>query len=64
MTNPVLEGKEKVGDEECFVVSSPTATSKKETLWISERDHLIRRYRRSLEPPGGGPAAPSADEPG
>jgi len=61
MTDPVLEGKEMVGDAECFVVSSPTAASRKETLWVSARDHLIRKYRRSLEPPEGVPAAPSAD---
>jgi hypothetical protein len=45
-------------------VSSPSTSSKKETLWISVRDHLIRKHRRSIEPPAGGPAAPTADQQG
>jgi hypothetical protein len=58
IANPLLVGTERVGDEECFVVGGPSSVSKEETFWISRRDHLIRKYRRSLEPPEGGPQMP------
>ncbi len=52
--NVKIEKSEKIGEEECYVVSSQSVFSKKETLWISKRSYLIRKYEHSLEPPEEG----------
>lgn len=52
--NPTLEKSERVGDEECYVLSGPSSYSRKETLWISKATCLVRKYERTLEPPEGG----------
>ena len=53
-----IEKTEKVGEEDCYVLSGPSDCSKKETFWISKTSYSIRKYRRSLEPPEGGMAIP------
>jgi peroxiredoxin/tetratricopeptide (TPR) repeat protein len=58
MKNPKIEKTEKIGDEDCYVLSGPSATSKKETFWISKTSYLIRKHYISLEPPGGGSRVP------
>ena len=54
LKDPVIERTEKIGDEECYVVSATSIMSKKETLWISKSTHFVMQYSRSLAPPSGG----------
>lgn len=51
LMNVKLEGTEKVGDEECYVISADSKISKKEIFWISKTRNLIIKYSRSLELP-------------
>ena len=51
---PKRERTEKVGKEDCYVISGSSTISKKEIFWISKTNYLIRKYYRSLEPPSGG----------
>ncbi len=53
LMNVKLGGTEKIGDEECYVISAESKTSKKETFWISKTRNLIIKYSRSLELPEG-----------
>ncbi len=53
-----IENTETVEGEDCYVISGSSAISKKEILWISKESHLIRKYSRSLETPGGDAAIP------
>jgi len=53
-----IEMTEKVGEEDCFVISGSSAISKKEAFWISKKSYLIKRFVRSLEPPAGGRQMP------
>ncbi len=45
----VIEKMEKVEGEECYVISGISATSRKETFWISKSSHLILKYSHSLD---------------
>ena len=45
-----VEKTEKIGEEDCYVISGASIVSKKETFWISKSSHLIVKYARSLEP--------------
>ena len=56
--DPKIERSEKIGEEDCYVISGASAISKKETLWISKTRYLILQCSRSLEPPEGGLAVP------
>lgn len=58
LKDPTVEKVEPVGGEDCYVLTGPSAMSKKETFWISKTTYLIRKYCRSLEPPEGGSAIP------
>lgn len=58
LKDPKIEMTEKVEGEDCYVLSGPSAISKKETFWISKTSYLIRKYYRSLEPPEEGTAIP------
>ncbi|MBN2312919.1 MAG: hypothetical protein JXM79_03250 [Sedimentisphaerales bacterium] len=58
LKDPRIEKTEKIGQEDCYVISGPSSISKKETFWISKKSYLIRKYNRSLEPPEGGIAIP------
>ena len=58
LTNPTLKDSEKIGDDDCFVISSPSMISKEETYWISKANFLIRKCSRSLEAPESGRAMP------
>ncbi len=51
LKNPKIEKTEKIGDEDCYVLSGPSAISKKETFWISKTSYLIRKRYQSFEPP-------------
>lgn len=62
LTDPKIEKTEKVGDEDCYVISGPSTVSKKETLWVSKTNYLIRKYFRSFEPPTGGRQMPEITE--
>lgn len=53
LITPELEKIEKVGDEECYVISGSSTGAKKETSWISKKRYLIIMYSQSLEPPEG-----------
>jgi len=58
LKDPQIEMTEKVGGEDCYVISGSSAISKKETFWVSKTNYLIRKYDRSLEPPEGGRQMP------
>jgi len=58
LKEPKIEKSEKVGEEDCYVLTGPSAISKEETFWISKTSSLIRKYSRSLEPPEGGVVMP------
>ena len=56
--DPQIEKTEKVGKEDCYVISGSSSISKKETFWVSKTSYMIKKYGRSLEPPEGGVAMP------
>jgi hypothetical protein len=58
LKDPQIEMTEKVGEEDCYVISGSSSISKKEAFWISKTSYLIKKYSRSLEPPEGGVAIP------
>lgn len=45
-----MEQSEMIAGEKCYVLSSSSDAVKKETFWISQATHLIRKYRHTLEP--------------
>lgn len=47
--DPKIEMIEKVGEEDCYVISGSSAISTRETLWISKSSYLIRKYYQSLD---------------
>ncbi len=51
LKDPIIEKTEKVGEEDCYVISGASTISKKETFWISKEKYLILKYSRSLELP-------------
>jgi outer membrane lipoprotein-sorting protein len=57
-----LEESAQVEMDDCYVISGRSASSKKETYWISKKTFLIRRYVRSLEPPEGGIKMPKMND--
>jgi len=61
LKNPTVEKSDFMGGEDCYVLSGSSATSKKETFWISKSSNLILKYEKSLEAPEGG-AAPEVSE--
>ena len=58
LKDPQIEMTEKVGDEDCYVISGSSSISKKEAFWVSKTSYLIKKYYRSLEPPEGGRQMP------
>ncbi|NQT00676.1 MAG: DUF2092 domain-containing protein [Planctomycetes bacterium] len=58
LKDPQIEKTEKVGKEDCYVISGSSSISIKETFWISKTSYLIKKYYRSLEPPEGGRQMP------
>lgn len=58
LQEPKIESSEKIGDQECYVISGTSTISKKETFWISKSRSLVLKYRRSLAPPEGGVTIP------
>lgn len=57
-----IEKTEKVGEEDCYLVSGASTISKKEAFWISKSRYLILKYYRSLEPPEGGVVLPEIND--
>jgi hypothetical protein len=55
---PQVEKTEKVGEEDCYVISGSSSISKKEAFWVSKTSYLIKKYYRSIEPPEGGRQMP------
>lgn len=49
LKNQKVENIERIGDEDCYVISGTSATSKRETIWISNKNYLIRKYYRELD---------------
>jgi hypothetical protein len=39
-----LEKDEKIGEEDCYVISGTSATSKRVTIWVSKTSYLVRKY--------------------
>ena len=62
LKDPQIEKTEKVGEEDCYVISGSSSISKKETFWVSKTSYLIKKYSRSLEPPEGGRQMPEMPE--
>jgi hypothetical protein len=58
LRDPKIEKTEKVGKDNCYVISGPSTISKKETFWISKTNYVIRKYYRSFEAPSGGRQMP------
>lgn len=58
LKDPQIEMTEKVGEEDCYVISGSSSISKKEAFWVSKKSYLIKKYYRSLEPPEGGRQMP------
>lgn len=58
LIDPKVQESEKVGDDDCYVISGSSPISKQETYWVSKTSHLIRKYYRSLEAPEGGMPMP------
>ena len=56
--DPKIDKVEKVGDEDCYVLSGQSYISRKETFWISKKNYIIRKYERSLALPEGGAEIP------
>lgn len=54
LKNPKVRKSEKVGMEDCYVISGASMVSEKETFWISKSRYLIVKFTRSLAPPKGG----------
>lgn len=54
LKNPKVEKIEKIGEEDCYVISGTSGLYKREVLWVSKSRHLIRKYYHSEEPPEGG----------
>ncbi|NLD37792.1 MAG: hypothetical protein GX654_13075 [Desulfatiglans sp.] len=44
LKDPKVEKIEKIGDEDCYVISGTSVTSQKETIWISNKSYLIMKY--------------------
>ena len=61
LKEPQIEMTEKVGEDDCYVISGSSSISKKETFWVSKKSYLIKKYSRSLEPPEGGVAIPEPE---
>ena len=53
-----LTGIEPVEGEDCYVITGSSATSTKETFWISKSAYMIRKYAHSLESPKAMAAPP------
>ena len=62
LIEPKLKESGQVEMDDCYVISGSSASSKKETYWISKKTFLIRRYVRSLEPPEGGIKMPKMND--
>lgn len=62
LRDPILEQSELIEGDDCHVLSGASAISKKLTFWISKANFLIRKYRRSLEPPEGGMQMPEMSD--
>ena len=58
LKDPKVEKSEKVGEEDCYVISGASMASEKETYWISKSRYLIAKCARSLAPPEGGMEIP------
>jgi hypothetical protein len=54
LKNPKIEKVEKIGEENCYVISGTSSYYKREVLWVSKTGYLIRKYYHSEEPPEGG----------
>jgi hypothetical protein len=53
LVDPKMQAPERIADDDCYVITGSSPASKEETLWISKTSFMIRKYRRSLEPPEG-----------
>jgi outer membrane lipoprotein-sorting protein len=62
LTDPKIEKTEKIGGDDCYVISGPSRISKSETFWISKTTYLIQKSSRSLEPPEGGRQMPEMSD--
>ena len=58
LEDPKREDDAEVDGEDCYVISGSSPISKKETWWITKKDHLIEKYARNMEPPERGFKAP------
>ncbi|NLD37796.1 MAG: hypothetical protein GX654_13095 [Desulfatiglans sp.] len=54
LINPRVEKVEKIGEDDCYMISGSSAESKIVNIWISKTSYHIIKYMRSTEPPEGG----------
>jgi outer membrane lipoprotein-sorting protein len=62
LKNPMIEMTEPIAGEDSYVLSGSTATSKKESYWVSKSRNLILKFERSLSAPAGGAAVPDISD--
>ena len=46
LNNPRIEKIEKIGNEDCYVISGTSEISGNETIWIGKKSYLIKKYYR------------------
>ena len=46
LKNPKVEKIEKIGEEDCYVISGSSEISSSENIWISKKSYLVRKYYR------------------
>jgi hypothetical protein len=44
LKNPKVEKIEKIGEEECYVITGSSDMARREIIWISKKGYLIRKY--------------------
>lgn len=58
LKNTKIEKTEKIGENDCYVISGSSDISRKEIYWISKKNYLIKKYYRNLETPKGSQPIP------
>ncbi|NLD37791.1 MAG: hypothetical protein GX654_13070 [Desulfatiglans sp.] len=46
LKNPKVEKIEKIGEEYCYVIRGVSDISRSETIWVSKKSYLVRKYYR------------------
>jgi outer membrane lipoprotein-sorting protein len=46
LKDPKIEKVEKIGEEDCYVISGKSVDSRREIIWISKATYLVKKYNR------------------